>query len=171
MNWNWITQRLATGELIADRNAAQYLAGQGITHIVNCHTRDESDLVRDLPLAYLHCPTEDDGQPKGAEWFRPGIAFVLNALACAPARIRAPLPGGASPTRIYVHCAMGYQRGPSMLYAALRALGLSPALAEKLVRTGRPGVGLCYQRDADRAIKQLGYEAANEPYLPSMELA
>jgi protein-tyrosine phosphatase len=87
----------------------------------------------------------DDGHVKPIDWFKRAIDFALPALA---------LPN----TKIYAHCAAGINRGPSLAYAILRAQGLEANLAYSLIKTARPISFIGYAKDADIAIKSLGYE-------------
>lgn len=153
LDWNYITQRLATGARIATPADAAALAGGGITHVLNvCREPDAPG-----PFEMLHLPLADDGQPKPPEWFLAGVRFALAALA---------RPG----PRIYVHCRAGIQRGPSMTYAILRVFGLPPKDAYDLLVRRRPGLTrhgthIGYRADADRFVKAMGWENEWESYL------
>jgi hypothetical protein len=142
----FVTARLATGGCIHSRAEAQALNGLGITHIVNTQAEfDDAIFLAGLGFGYLYNPTDDDGKAKDMAWFARTLNFVLPALAIPHCKV-------------YIHCGAGINRGPSSAYAVLRALGLSPAIAEQLIRAGRPQVGLAYKRDADLAVRSLGYE-------------
>jgi hypothetical protein len=143
-DFDFVTVRLATGAAISSEDDVQQLKNAGITHVVDC--REE---FNDAPLlgpnfAYLWDGTTDDGQTKPPTWFKPGIDFALMALA-------QPI------NKVYIHCAAGVNRGPSMTYAVLRAFGLTAQLSESLIRTARPQVGLAYKTDVDNAVVALGY--------------
>ena len=58
-------------------------------------------------------------------WFDRGVAFALDALA---------RPG----TKVLSHCHMGINRGPSLAYAVLLALGTDPVEALDALRRARP---------------------------------
>jgi dual specificity phosphatase 3 len=144
-DYNFITDRLATGAHPGDADGVKQLLAVGVTHILNCWGEvDESPLMAGLPVTYLWCPTLDDGAPKGPEWFGPGLAFALPALA---------QPGA----KLYSHCAAGINRGPSMAFAIMFALGWNAVDAEAMIRKVRPQVGLAYKNDAIRVVPTLRY--------------
>jgi hypothetical protein len=141
---NFVTARLATGGALTRPADVDRLVATGVSHVIDCRAEFDDGPILAQRLHYLYDPTDDDGQPKPVSWFQPGIAFALQALA---------LPQ----TRVYVHCAAGVNRGPSMCYAIMRAFGWSAADAVSTIKAGRPQAGIRYSQDADRAIAQLGY--------------
>jgi hypothetical protein len=96
-------------------------------------------------LVYLHDPTLDNGLPKPVLWFEPAIAFALTAL-CAPGNV------------VYVPCDAGVNRGPSMCYAIMRALGLGGGRCDPPDSPGESlysaWASIC--RSPDRAVRALG---------------
>ena len=146
MDFNFVTSRLATGAALGSADDAQALATAGITHIVDVTDQgDDTPLFVALPNVHvLWNPTADDGTHKDPLWFKTSLDFALPAFVT---------PGA----KIYAHCSAGVNRGPSTAYAILRALGISPEVAEKVIRDARPQVGLAYKADADEAISTLGY--------------
>ena len=143
-DFNFVTERLATGAAIASTADVTQLMVAGITHVIDC--REE---FNDAPLlapnfAYLWDGTFDDGLPKPPTWFKPGIDFALSAL-------------DQPKNKVYIHCAAGINRGPSMTYAVLLAFGIDAKTAEAMIRTARPQVGLAYKADANKAVVSLGY--------------
>lgn len=150
MDCNFVTARLAVGGQISSIQELELLVSSGVTDIVDCQAeRDDTPLVQQLSDVMTRpsvCwnPTQDDGQPKSAEWFAKSIDFALQALTF---RHR----------KVYVHCAAGVNRGPSACYAILRAWGIGPADAERTIRIVRPQVGIAYKQYADMAIGALGY--------------
>ena len=146
-DFNFVTDRVATGAAINNEDDVQQLVNAGVTVVVDCRGEfDDAPLFTAHPaITYVYDGTADDGQTKPPEWFRRGITVALLKLA--------------SPNeKVYAHCAAGVNRGPSMCYAILRAQGLNAVEAESLIRVARPQVGLRYKGDADVAIKVLGYE-------------
>src|SRR5579872_1398096 len=111
-----ITERLYIGANISTPQDIVDIHALGITHVIDCNTDDERQLFAGTAgsyvsgIALLSDPTEDDGAPKPASWFSPGIDFGVGALSH---------PG----FKLLTHCAAGVNRGPSMGYAILRALG------------------------------------------------
>jgi Dual specificity phosphatase, catalytic domain len=145
-DFNFVTPRLATGAAISSAADVDQLAGEGITLVIDCRGEfDDAPLLAGHPsMLYVWDGTDDDGQTKPAAWFDKGIAVALSALA-RPSQ------------RVYCHCAAGVNRGPSMAYAVMRALGWSAEDGEAAIRRARPQVGLRYKADADVAIVALGY--------------
>jgi dual specificity phosphatase 3 len=146
VDFNFVTNRLATGGGISSPADVEALAQAGVTHCIDCRAEfDDAALLAGHPsIAYLWDGTADDGQPKPQAWFQKGIEFALAALA--------------SPRhKVYAHCAAGVNRGPSMALAILLALGLKAPDAESMIRTARPQVGLAYKADAIQAVAALGY--------------
>jgi protein-tyrosine phosphatase len=93
---------------------------------------------------YLYDPAADDGAPKPPEWFEHAIRFALPVLA---------VPGNS----ILVHCGAGANRGPSLAYAILRALGWTRDGAFNLIREKRPQAGIAYREHAEQALSALGW--------------
>jgi dual specificity phosphatase 3 len=141
---NFVTARLATGGALTAAADVDVLVRSGITHVIDCRVEFDDGQLLAQRLRYLYDPTEDDGEPKPPTWFAPGISFALQALS---------LPG----YRIYVHCRAGVNRGPSMCYAIMRALGWEANDALNTVKAGRPIAMVRYSSDADAAILALGY--------------
>ena len=143
---NWITPRLATGGAIGgDPQNVLVLHMAGVTAIIDCQAElDDSPVLAQSGMAYLYNPTQDDGQTKSPFWFARSLSFALPLLA-QPHQM------------IYAHCAAGVNRGPSTLYAILRAVGIPPDQAMAMLKAARPQVNVAYAKDADTAIPQLGY--------------
>ncbi len=157
MNVSFVTDRLAVGNSIDTTADLELLAQKGITHIINCRAEFDDSTIPDFSkyfsfptstaLRYQWCPTNDDGQPKPASWFNPGIVFGLAAL-CVPRN------------KLYVHCQGGINRGPSMTLAILRAWGIGKLAASTMLLTAHPSSNpWCrYWGDAEAALKDLGYD-------------
>ena len=87
------------------------------------------------------------GKTKDPFWFKKSLNFALPILA---------RPYG----KVLAHCAAGRNRGPSTAFAILRAFGLTRLEALAMIHLARPVTvgGIAYSKDADEAIKALGYE-------------
>ncbi len=98
---------------------------------------NDDDLVAEHcpEIQYLHNGVDDAGQQMPDEWFDPGTDFVLGALS-------------EPDTKVLVHCHMGINRGPSLAYACLLALGQDPIEAMTTIRTARPIAAIGYADDA-----------------------
>ena len=141
---NFVTPRLSTGGALGGPADVDLLSAAGITHVIDCRTEFDDGSLLAQRFHYLYDPTADDGQTKPPAWFQPGIAFALQALS---------QPG----SRVYAHCAAGVNRGPSMCYAIMRALGWSGMDASNTIKSARPQALIHYSGDADAAIMSLGY--------------
>lgn len=116
------------------RNGYRAMLNKGITAIVNMR-REHSDLdkgiggERHLQLATI------DNTPPGVEDLTRGVDFI-----------RAEIDRGG---KVYVHCAVGCGRAPTMAAAYLISTGLQPADALRQIKAARPFVHLTR---AQRAI-------------------
>ena len=135
----WVTPRVATGAGPQTRADVRALRAAGVTHVVDCRAEvDATPIYAGSGLALCRAPTGDDGAPKGEAWFGPGVRFALAALRDRP------------DARILSQCAAGINRGPSMCFALLLALGARPADARRAILRVRPQARLAYAADAER---------------------
>jgi protein-tyrosine phosphatase len=145
-DFNFVTTRLATGGAVSVLDVTALIAA-GITHIIDCQLEfdDTAEFVKSSAIV-LWIGVADDGNAAthGPGWFGKGIPFALSALA-------------EPRTKVYAHCAAGVNRGPSMCFAIMLALGFSAADAEATIRAARPQVGLAYKEEAIAAVPLLGY--------------
>lgn len=113
----------------------------GIDHIVDCrgeHTDERLVRVHAPHVVYTHVGTDDAGYGQSDEWFEEGVSEALSTV----------LGGGT----VYLHCHMGINRGPSMTFALLLALGWGVREALDAIVAARPIVGVLYATDAVRWI-------------------
>ena len=75
------------------------------------------------------------GQAMPDEWFWDGVDFALEALKDRHAQVLA-------------HCHMGINRGPSMAFAIMLALGTDPVAGLSAIRRARPIAAISYAGDA-----------------------
>lgn len=109
----------------------------GITHIVDLRLEwDDTEWVTTAKphIRYQWLGVDDAGQKMPDEWFNVGTEYVLAQLK----------HGGT----VLVHCHMGINRGPSMGYATMLALGWDPIDALDLIRDRRPIAYIGYAEDA-----------------------
>ncbi len=142
-NADFVTPRLAVGgdldyfdRQIAYRQLTE-LIDAGITHIVDARfeASDEDFVVEFAPhVAYLHHGMDDAGQLVPGEWFDVAVGFVLDALEDPDAVV-------------LTHCHMGINRGPSLGYAVLLAVGWDPIDALDAIRSARPIAAIGYAED------------------------
>jgi dual specificity phosphatase 3 len=115
------------------------LGDAGITHVVDVRVEwnDESWVRgRRADLEYLHLGIDDAGQRVPDEWFDEGVRFALEAIES----------GGV----VLAHCHMGINRGPSMGFAVLLALGWDAVEALDAIHAARPIAFIAYAEDALR---------------------
>jgi protein-tyrosine phosphatase len=110
------------------------LAGQGVTHVVNCRPRAPVRWYGDLaaeraafgPGRVAHAPMQDHGGPqRPAAWA---------AAACFAARVLEDQPQAG----VLIHCSAGRRRSAMVAYAVLRLRGRDRAQAAALVLRYRP---------------------------------
>ncbi|GAB3991160.1 protein-tyrosine phosphatase family protein [Nocardioides marmoraquaticus] len=109
----------------------------GLTHLVDCRVEwDDAAWVaeRAPAVAYLHHGMDDAGQAVPDAWFEEAVGWALEALES----------GGT----VLTHCHMGINRGPSLGFAVLLALGTDPVEALERIRVARPEAYAAYADDA-----------------------
>lgn len=95
----------------------------GITAVVNMRSEFDDRAAGLAPQRYLHLPTDDDTAPT-LEHLLQGVTFIREELAA----------GG----KVYIHCASGVGRAPTMAAAYLVSTGLSIEEAWEVLRRARP---------------------------------
>jgi dual specificity phosphatase 3 len=113
----------------------------GVTHIIDCRVEwsDEEYVGKHAPqVAYLQAPHDDNGVRAARAWFDMGVDFALKALEADP------------DAKLYVHCHMGVNRGPSMAFAILLALGWEPLDAYDRIVEVREEAWVLYATQAYR---------------------
>ena len=115
------------------------LSGAGITHVVDVRVEwsdEEWVRERNADVDYLHLGIDDAGQRVPDAWFDEGVAFAREAVES----------GGV----VLAHCHMGINRGPSMGFAILLALGWDAREALDAIHAARPIAFIAYAEDALR---------------------
>lgn len=137
-NFDFITERIATGGDCECSDDVAAVVAAGITHVIDNRIEwdDASLFAREAPaVVYLHNGADDIGGRQPDWWFDAGVDFALDALASSRAKVLA-------------HCHMGINRGPSMAFAILLATGHRPLEAFDMVREARPIAHMAYALDA-----------------------
>jgi len=144
-NASFVTPYLAVGGDL-ETTAEDVAGGQlgelgdaGITHVVDVRVEwSDEEWVRErrADLDYLHLGIDDAGQRVPDEWFDEGVRFALEAVES----------GGT----VLAHCHMGINRGPSMGFAVLLALGWDAVEALEAIHAARPIAFIAYAEDALR---------------------
>tara|TARA_B100001105_G_scaffold219204_1_gene186036 strand:- start:663 stop:1223 length:561 start_codon:yes stop_codon:yes gene_type:complete len=115
----------------------------GVTHIVDVREEwsDEREVTERHPhLEYVHLGTHDSGGSQSSVWFDRGVAAIRAALADPEAKV-------------LVHCHMGVNRAPSLVYAALLTQGFDIEQGLDAIRAARPIAAILY---AESAIRWIG---------------
>jgi hypothetical protein len=115
------------------------LGDAGITHVIDVRVErsDEEWLrARNADVEYLHLGIDDAGQRVPGVWFDEGVGFAREAIES----------GGV----VLAHCHMGINRGPSMGFAILLALGWDAREALDAIHAARPIAFVAYAGDALR---------------------
>jgi len=149
MDMSWVLDRLAVGGGIWIESQMREVAAAGITHIIDLQVEfDDTPLARPLGLKVLWNPMEDDFEPMDPEMLRRGAEFAMDALKDAK-------------SKVYIHCAAGVHRGPTMALAVLRAMGYELAEAKRMIRGKRPEADFVdvYVKSVERFMR--AYEAEN----------
>jgi protein-tyrosine phosphatase len=115
------------------------LGDAGISHVIDARIeQNDEEWVRErnADVEYLHVGIDDAGQRVPAVWFDEGVAFAREAIES----------GGV----VLAHCHMGINRGPSMGFAILLALGWDAREALDAIHAARPIAFVAYAEDALR---------------------
>lgn len=144
-NISYIARRVWTGgDLPSDLGEDAMLVdlaeiqAVGITDVLDNRIEwsDEDFIRTHAPdLGFLWNGADDIGQQMADSWFSDGVGFAIEALAEPDAQV-------------LVHCHMGINRGPSMAFAVLLALGMTPVAALSAIRRARPIAAIAYAQDA-----------------------
>jgi protein-tyrosine phosphatase len=140
----WVTERIAMGGGIWNRQNMAKLAGLGITHIINMQIEfDDRPLAAAYKLKVLCNPTADDLCTKPMELFQNGVDFALQAL-------------NEPESKLYIHCASGSHRAPLMTLAVLCALGSPLEESKVLVKQLGPKVDFvdAYMRSLESFVSR-----------------
>lgn len=146
-NAHFVTPLLVVGGHLDQRDdllaAAQRgeLIEHGVSHLVDARVEaDDWPFVTGLApdVSYLWHGMDEAGQRVPGSWFERGVGFVLDVWRADSAAV------------VLVHCHMGINRGPSLGYAVLLALGWDVVEAIDAIRAARPIAHVAYAEDALR---------------------
>lgn len=143
-NISWITDQIATGgdfSFNPEKAQRQFmdLLSQDIDLVIDCRIEASDHEVWDTTdVDYLHLPVNDIyGQHLPMEHF--------------DAAVEAARPVLESGGKVFVHCHMGINRGPSTAYALLLDQGVPSTKAFDMIRKARPQAAVYYAEDALKA--------------------
>jgi protein-tyrosine phosphatase len=150
-DYDKVTDNIYIGGMPRGLDGLKELFGMGVTYIINCMSEyDYQETIDNYngqhlqpeKIHYLWNSTTDDGFGKPKEWWQKGITFAKEAID--------------KNTKIFIHCAAGVNRGPSLCYAVLRCYGQSYENAYAIIKKVRPQAGMCYRTDAEIKLRELG---------------
>jgi protein-tyrosine phosphatase len=122
---------------LSPTEAVAELQSNGVTHVLDCRSEWSDQEAWGLPEGhYCHAPIIDlRGHTPPEEWYIAVENFVLRFWY-----------EGFYGDRLYVHCQMGVNRGPSAAMLALLTVedDLDPWAAFHMIRQARPVAGLVY---------------------------
>ncbi|NBQ99436.1 MAG: hypothetical protein EBT97_03105 [Actinobacteria bacterium] len=152
----WVTPRIALcGDLPTDRTEAlaqlAHWEANGITHEIDVRVEanDAAFVEANSAITYIWHGVDDDGGRRDDTWFDAVVGEITAILTRDPE------------ARIVVHCHLGVNRAPSIVYAALLALGWDDLDALRRIRDERPIAGIIYATDAVRWHgRRNGHDAA-----------
>ena len=136
---SWVTDNIAiSGDLPTNPfDALEQLAyweGNGITHEIDVRieSNDEAFVTANSSIVYANFGVDDDGSPRDESWFDAVVAYVHYESAMNP------------DAKFVVHCHLGVNRAPSVVFAILLSLGWEPVPALRRIRQVRPIAGIIY---------------------------
>ena len=140
-NITWLTDQVATGGDFSFNHEKAYrqldeLLEMDIDLVIDCRLEaEDTDIWSDVGVNYLHLPTDDRyGHHIPRDHFDRAVQEAMYVIE----------DGG----KVFIHCHMGVNRGPSTAYAVLLAMGYGPTEAFDLIRAKRPQAGIVYAEDA-----------------------
>jgi dual specificity phosphatase 3 len=144
-NITWLTKNIATGgdfsfsPMKAQRQHDE-LMGMKIALVIDCRMEaDDKDLWDEFPsVKYVYLPTNDIN----------GHTIPRGHFDAAVMESREVIANGG---KVFAHCHMGINRGPSTAMAILMDQGKSAEAAFDLIRAKRPIAGIAYAEDAATA--------------------
>jgi dual specificity MAP kinase phosphatase len=122
MRYSRVTPHLYVGGMVNARGWER-LRASGVDAIVNLRQERPAEKPGVTPEAYLCLPTPDDYAPT-LEQLEQGCAFMAEAIQRGQG--------------VYVHCASGVGRAPTLAAAYLITTGLAPDQAMATIRQVRP---------------------------------
>jgi hypothetical protein len=139
----WVTPRIAIcGDLSTDRDEAReqlrHWEENGITHEIDVRieANDAGFVAANSGIEYVWHGVDDDGGRRDDTWFDEVTGIITGILASDPE------------AKVVVHCHLGVNRAPSIVFATLLAMGWDDLDALRRIRDERPIAGIIYAPDA-----------------------
>lgn len=136
-------------DYMVEAEKLDHLLALGVTHSLDCRTEYEWLMDKEYhaftqPHRRLDLTTnrtDDDGRHKPLGYFFKAISWAARVLAETPDAV------------LYVHCAMGINRGPSNALAIMQGvMGMTDVEAMTALRIARPRAGAIYWKDVNRDV-------------------
>jgi protein-tyrosine phosphatase len=143
MDITWLTERIAVGGGIWNADNMAKVAAAGITHVIDMQLEfDDTPLGEAHGVEVLWNPTDDDFEAKPASLFERGVEFAERALETDGAKV-------------FIHCAAGVHRAPTMALAVLAKMGWTVPDARELIEARRPVADFAdvYVESVERFLK------------------
>lgn len=118
---------------------------EGVTHIIDCRNEwNDEQIVGEhgKGIRYFWHGTHDSGGNQEASWYKQGWDFYEKVIEDNP------------DAKVLVHCHMGINRAPSMVFYLMIREGYEPAEALRLIRTNRPIAACLYAESAWRTFAE-----------------
>jgi len=144
MDITWITPQLGLGGGIWNEEKMARLVEMGVTHVINMQMEfDDRPLAEPYGVEVFWSATDDDFQPKSADFLRRGVEFALDAMQ-------------EEQNKIFIHCAAGVHRAPMMTLAVLGAMGYDLDQAQTTIQKLRPVVDWAqvYVRSVEEFVRK-----------------
>lgn len=107
---------------------------EGVTHIIDCREEWNDKQIVDEHghgIEYIWLGTHDRGGSQHGSWYEAGWKHYQRIMEDNPQ------------AKVMVHCHMGVNRAPSMVFYLMIREGYEPTEALSLIRTNRP-IAACY---------------------------
>lgn len=145
-HFDFIHPRLAVGGEARSVRDFRNIARAGITHVIDARQEWNDVLNYNAHgIEALWLGVDDDGDAKPDWWYENIVAYAKKVL-------------DVEGSKLLTHCAMGINRGPSVMYVVLRAvLGYNAEDAYQMIVSARPEAYILYSTDADLWIEGKTY--------------
>ena len=133
----WIGGELDSADRAMALGQLDEIVDAGIDSIIDCRIEStDIDWVTEAKahIDYLSAGVEDAGYVMPDDWWFDGTTYALDQISEGHV--------------VFVHCQVGINRGPSMGFAILVAMGWDPIEALNLIRERRPIARVAYAEQA-----------------------
>jgi predicted protein tyrosine phosphatase len=128
------------------------LTRRGVTASINMRSEFDDVAAGIAPVRHLRLPVEDNTPPT-LDQLRRGIVFITEEVE-----------GGG---KVYIHCAAGVGRAPTMAAAYLVSTGLTPTQAWVTIKRARPFVRPTPGQEAQIKVLEEGFKVNSGEVIPT----